>query len=159
MAAIARSVTSSPRANRTKSLRASNMGRSTQYLYTVYRRKDDLLIAFEETADKAAELMGIKLCTFYSLVSRLRADPGSKSKYDIVLTVYGEDGEEDEYIKGRAIYTVYRTSDNALICHEQPVDIAARAMGVKIKSLQTKMSRQIRHPERRYKYWITRRII
>ena len=135
------------------------MSRSTQFLYTVYRRRDDLLIAFEETADKAAELMGIKLCTFYSLVSRLRADPGSKSKYDIVLTVYGEDGEEDEYIKGRAIYTVYRTSDNALICHEQPVDIAARAMGVKIKSLQTKMSRQIRHPERRYKYWITRRII
>lgn len=37
-------------------------------LYTVYKNGTDELIAFEETAEKCAELMGIKISRFYNIV-------------------------------------------------------------------------------------------
>jgi len=127
-----------------------------KYLYTIYRRRDDLLIAFEELPAKAAELMGIKISTFQTLVCRLFKDPGYKSKYEIVRREI-DDGYVPERIKkGQPIYTIHRASDNELICHEQPVDVAAQALGVKIQSLQSMTSKQLKNPDVRYKYLITR---
>lgn len=44
--------------------------RKPQKLYTVYRSSDDALIAFEETGEKCAYLLGTTLSNFYTLASR-----------------------------------------------------------------------------------------
>ena len=44
--------------------------KSPSKLYTVYRNKNDELIAFEEPAYKCAELLGVAVSRFYSIVSQ-----------------------------------------------------------------------------------------
>lgn len=59
-------------------------------LYTVYRKKDDVLIAFEETARRAAELMGIAELTLYQYVWKQRVKPWMPLRWEIVRTVVAE---------------------------------------------------------------------
>ena len=58
-----------------------------QYLYTIYLNRNDEVVAFEEPADRAAELAGIGLQTLYQYVSRQAAHPEGKYKYSIERTV------------------------------------------------------------------------
>ena len=47
------------------------MNNKPQILYTVYLNKDDSIIAFEQTAEKCAELMGLpKKQNFYQIISK-----------------------------------------------------------------------------------------
>lgn len=55
--------------------------------YTVYRDKDDALIAFEEPSEKCAELMGTTLSGFYSIASR-----GKRGGYTVIKTNYADPG-------------------------------------------------------------------
>ena len=59
-------------------------------LYTVYRKKDDELIAFEESAERAADLMGIDVQTLYQYVWKRRERPDIPLKWEIVKTVIAE---------------------------------------------------------------------
>ena len=55
-------------------------------LYSVYRTKDDRIIAFELPAARVAEIMGITLPTFYSYVSQQAHIPNRRYKYKVYRT-------------------------------------------------------------------------
>ena len=55
-------------------------------LYSVYRTKDDRIIAFELPAARAAEVTGITLPTFYSYVSQQAHIPNRRFRYTIYRT-------------------------------------------------------------------------
>ncbi len=59
-------------------------------LYTVYRRKNDELVAFEETAERAAELMGIGVETLYQYVWKQRERPDMPLRWEIVQVPIAE---------------------------------------------------------------------
>ena len=69
---------------------------SKRTLYTIYRNRDDALIAFELPARAAAAILGIERETFYHLVcNNLQA---KNPKYT-VIKIFAEDAqklEEDE---------------------------------------------------------------
>lgn len=71
-----------------------------KYLYTVRRTKDDAIIVFEETAERAAEIMGIRVQTIYEQLSRQRKyGIRKRSRYIIEVIRIGaedEEWEEDE---------------------------------------------------------------
>lgn len=52
-------------------------------LYTIYRQKDDTLIAFEQPEAKAAEIMGLSIRALRVKTSRYKAGRYKKTKYDI----------------------------------------------------------------------------
>ena len=59
-------------------------------LYTVYRRKNDELVAFEETAERAAELMGIGVQTLYQYVWKQRERPDMPLRWEIIQVPIAE---------------------------------------------------------------------
>lgn len=65
-------------------------------LYTVYRTKDDALVVFEEPAERAAEILGIKATSLYAKVSHQKSGLFKKPKYRVEVTRIADLDDEEE---------------------------------------------------------------
>ena len=67
-----------------------------QYVYTIYRARDDALLVFEQPARIAAEILGLDHHAIYKIVMRQRNGKYRSPKYRIVVTPVSELGEDDD---------------------------------------------------------------
>ena len=65
-------------------------------LYTVYRSKDDAVLVFEETAERTAEILGIKIETVYQQACRQKNKVYKRPRYRMEVTCIADLDDEEE---------------------------------------------------------------